>query len=889
MSDLTGTVLEGKYRLVRLLGVGGMGSVYEAEHTLISRRVAVKLLLPQLADIPEMAERFLREARSASEIDHENIIGIHDVGRSDDGHLFIVMELLEGKSLRQLLGQQRRLDLDRATRITLEVLAGLEAAHEQGTVHRDLKPDNIFLVEGDDGGERVKILDFGISKVKDGDAEGGLTQTGAVLGTPHYMAPEQANGDPDVDQRIDIWATGVILYEMLSGGRPYEGNSYNRVIAQILVEPPPRLLDVAPAVPASLAQVVDRALAKERDERYADAPSMMADLSRVTDELLELMSSETVITPSSTEDRGASTGTAAEGGPGRGTSVQDGPEQAEDLGSAATEALASPFLEGGAATPSRFLRMFWVVLCLPFPLLLLFVALAIPTALVGVVGLREDAPPAFGYGLALALAGGTALASWQIYRFWARGFWNRWLQGLGFLVFPAAGLLLVFRAHTALTSNMDSALASFRAYGPITMAQAKSVLTSLSGVLANHLNAVAVVTTVVAYLALLVLLGQVFRPPGRGEPRFAKHHWLVLPAGLGVVVATYVFFHYVTTYPLPLWVLIAYVPWVLTTIPILRLRREPSGRGSSWRLLLSGVVAQVAVMGVASAGGFIDMFERLQRFPSGRRSTFWEEATVVVNQALWAIGLVTILLAVLLVASCWRAFGWGAAGLAERAKAFGVAVIMVGATGLSTVILVVDNDAVRVAMALPTWKPALVEMVPAALAPKGAATYYLDRNPSTLRQGREALLRRMTVATGTEDFDRAALLGALAGHERCPELLEATLGPADHVADAPEPPPARCVTAIEARLYCEGRGKRLPTPAEWDGALKDVAPTEPEVAARTGPLWRGPFGEWTMEQVHGTPTFHIRGGQAAPQDPGQLHPNELSEHVGFRCAFRFDD
>ncbi|RLB66194.1 MAG: hypothetical protein DRI90_00060, partial [Deltaproteobacteria bacterium] len=683
VGDLSGTILEGKYRLVRLLGVGGMGSVYEAEHTLISRRVAVKLLLPQLADVPEMAERFLREARSASEIDHPNIIEVYDVGRSDEGHLFIVMELLEGQSLRELLNEQRRLGLGRAIRIILEVLAGLQAAHQQGTIHRDLKPDNVFLVPGDDDSERVKILDFGISKVKDSGAEGGLTRTGAVLGTPHYMAPEQAQGEADVDERIDVWAAGVILYEMLSGSRPYSGDSYNRVIAQILIDPVPRLKEVAPAVPAVLAEVVERALAKERDGRYADVAAMMRALRAVAEELQSLMCGETVITPPEAMDATcplemAPTATLVsdhlDGGPRLMGALEPGDPSFAAPVPSPDESTQSDAL----VNPPLWKRVLWLLLCMPLPLAVLLVAVTMPSALGGIIGIPPGSHLAFSLLIAVAIVFGTSLAAWRIYGFWTRGSWNPWLQGFGFLVFPTAGLLLVFRSHTVLSSQMESALSSFRAYGSISSTQADSILTLLTTALVDHLNAAAMVTVLVAYLALLVLCSQLF-----------------------------------------------------------------------------------------------------------------------------------------------------------------------------------------------------VEMVPMALESKAAASFYIDRNPSTLRQGREELHIRL-VATHRGPFNRTELLAALAGQGECPEILAAALGADDHGADTSEPSPARCVTAVEARLYCEARGKRLPTPAEWDAALGTITPTSPAVVERTGPLRRGGFGEWTMELLHGTPTFQVKGGEAAQPNVGQLHPGSFS-------------
>ncbi len=277
-----GTVLGGRYRLTGLLGEGGMGRVFSAEHTVLGRKVAVKVLHPQFEINPEFAERFLREARAASAIEHPGIIDVLDADHDESGTLYMVMELLEGESLSALLARRGRLDPAESLELTRQILDALRCAHEQNVVHRDLKPDNIFLVAESAHGPRARLLDFGISRVI--EPEGSdlrLTRTGTVMGTPYYMAPEQARGLKDADHRADIWAVGVILYQMLSGARPYDGDSYNAIMVAIAVETVPPLREVVVGISEAVVRFVDGALAKDPAERYETVAAMEQALARL--------------------------------------------------------------------------------------------------------------------------------------------------------------------------------------------------------------------------------------------------------------------------------------------------------------------------------------------------------------------------------------------------------------------------------------------------------------------------------------------------------------------------------------------------------------------------------------------------------------------------------
>jgi eukaryotic-like serine/threonine-protein kinase len=274
MRDLIGKLLDKKYRLVRVIGVGGMGTVYEAEHIVISRRVAVKVLSPEFASRPDAVERFFREAKAASAIGHPNIINIYDVGHEDDGTVYLVMDLLEGTNLCDLIQSEGRLRPTVATSIAAQILSALRAAHEKGIIHRDLKTDNVFLAVDARGRQEAKLLDFGIAKIGTGGSLG-LTRDGDVVGTPYYLSPEQARGGRDVDERIDIWGVGVLMYEMLSGTLPYTGENYNEVLGRILLEEPRPLREHVPDLSLALAAVVEKAMHKDREERYPTARAML--------------------------------------------------------------------------------------------------------------------------------------------------------------------------------------------------------------------------------------------------------------------------------------------------------------------------------------------------------------------------------------------------------------------------------------------------------------------------------------------------------------------------------------------------------------------------------------------------------------------------------------
>jgi Protein kinase domain len=272
---LIGRVIAERYRVTGLLGEGGMGAVYMAEHLLIGRMVALKRLHPELASDAKAVARFQREARAAAATGHDNIVDILDMGFGEDGAPFLVMEYLKGHSLAETLRSETRLAPTRAAFIVGQVLAGLAAVHGRDIVHRDLKPDNIFLVKRPGRSDHVKVLDFGISKMQRENESMALTRTGVTLGTPFYMSPEHARGVKGLDHRVDLYATGVMLYECLTGRVPYRDENYHALLQAILRAEPPPLHSLVPELDAGLAALVHRAIARDPRDRFLTAREML--------------------------------------------------------------------------------------------------------------------------------------------------------------------------------------------------------------------------------------------------------------------------------------------------------------------------------------------------------------------------------------------------------------------------------------------------------------------------------------------------------------------------------------------------------------------------------------------------------------------------------------
>jgi serine/threonine-protein kinase len=267
-----GDVVARKYRIDRVLGQGGMGVVVAATDTQLDRRVAIKFLLPDALKNADLVARFAREARAAAKIHSEHVARIIDVGELETGAPFMVMEYLEGSDLADRIRAQPGVTVAEAARYLLQACEALAEAHAAGIVHRDLKPANLFLAQRPDHTVSVKVLDFGISKAP--VASGGITSTQAVMGSPHYMSPEQLVSSKHVDPRSDVWSLGIVLYETLAGSPPFGGDTMPEIVAQILQSPTPGVRAVRPDVPAELEAVIARCTAKEPSARFANVAEL---------------------------------------------------------------------------------------------------------------------------------------------------------------------------------------------------------------------------------------------------------------------------------------------------------------------------------------------------------------------------------------------------------------------------------------------------------------------------------------------------------------------------------------------------------------------------------------------------------------------------------------
>ena len=263
--SFVGVVLQGKYEIISEIGRGGMGRVYRARHRRLGKEVAIKVIDKKFVSDPNFVERFLREARAAASLKHTNIIDILDIDETPepDPRPYIVMEFVDGKSLKEIIGDEEKLKIDRTVALFVEICKAVSFAHQHGVIHRDLKPDNIMIIRGNtESGEKIKVLDFGLAKMRESDDQSAITQVGTVMGTPPYMSPEQCRGE-ELDARSDVYSLATILFEMISGAPPFSGSN---VYSKHQFEAVPAF-DPSLDIPMEIVEVVNRGLAKNREDR----------------------------------------------------------------------------------------------------------------------------------------------------------------------------------------------------------------------------------------------------------------------------------------------------------------------------------------------------------------------------------------------------------------------------------------------------------------------------------------------------------------------------------------------------------------------------------------------------------------------------------------------
>lgn len=380
----TGQILDGKYQIVRLIGEGGMGAVYEGRNTRINRRVAIKVLHANVAANTEIVQRFEREAQVAGTVGNDHILEILDLGALASGERYMVMEFLDGETFTQRIKGRGRLPAKEAVAILRQVLQGLSAAHGAGIVHRDLKPDNIFILKQKAGHrDFVKIIDFGISKFSEQGTASRMTRTGALMGTPHYMAPEQATGSAEVDRRTDIYALGIILYEAVTGRLPFKAETFNQLLFEIALAKMTPAREYVPDLDPAIDSIIMKASARDPAHRFQTTDEFVAALeewertgravSLPPDQSIEAIVAATVPragpTPSGASIAGTSvsaapvpTGSAGGGAPGPGTVNSWANSQAgvvpakSNTPILAATALGMLLLVGGGAGAYMFLK-----------------------------------------------------------------------------------------------------------------------------------------------------------------------------------------------------------------------------------------------------------------------------------------------------------------------------------------------------------------------------------------------------------------------------------------------------------------------------------------------------------------------------------------------------
>jgi eukaryotic-like serine/threonine-protein kinase len=275
MSLSTGEIIEGKYRIVRLIGEGGMGAVYEGENTRIHRRVAIKVLHQGVAENQEAVQRFEREAQAAGRIGNDHILEVIDLGSLSNGDHFMVMEYLDGEPLSERIRRLGKMRPEEIAPLMIQALEGLRAAHDAGIVHRDLKPDNVYVLKEKAGNhDFVKLIDFGISKFQPVGGEMKMTRTGTVMGTPYYMSPEQASGSREADHRSDLYAVGVMLYEAVTGRVPFDAPTFNQLLFQIVLSDPAPPQQVVPDLDPGFANLIAKAMSRDVEHRFQTSQAL---------------------------------------------------------------------------------------------------------------------------------------------------------------------------------------------------------------------------------------------------------------------------------------------------------------------------------------------------------------------------------------------------------------------------------------------------------------------------------------------------------------------------------------------------------------------------------------------------------------------------------------
>jgi len=809
-----------------------MATVYRALQINTNREVALKVLHHQEAT--QQPQRFAIEARATSALSNPHTITVYDFGEAPDGTLYLAMELLEGQPLDGLLSHAGVLPWRRAATLAVQICASLAEAHEHGVVHRDLKPSNVFVCRGPQGGDLAKVLDFGIAKLRGGDGVTNLTGTGTVLGTPRYMAPEQAMGET-IDGRTDMYALGVMLYELFTGRPPFNATLPISLMMQHChdpVPPPERFRpELAGQLPAPLRALLLGLLAKEPPERPASA-------REVGDRLRAILAE---------------------------------PEQTP-----------APSPEPAPLSTAR--RALWLLLTLPLAWAVAALAQGwgASDGVALLLGGSARRGPTEGYALVALLAGGLWIVSAWLVVGWGRRHRTVWPEGVLVAAASLAVAGVALRTHALLAPWIRQLEAPLREAAPLAAGQADEVTRRLVELAHAQHAALSVALLAATALAGLLVLGWVLLAP-RAEPAPTRRR-----AVAALLLAV----------PLPLLAELWLAPGALTTLGpwrwlaygalglclgALLLRRAAQRRGegtSPWPWLAAVVmVAAAGLLGCTRA--LAEAWEGLAGLPAEALAQAWRQHYASLGYGLGVlvgVGAVAAL-SVVVVHCSRRLLSLRSLGLALTAAG------CVALLGWGSAQVLREAEVVGALLGTYYSAPALAEMEPIELNDGVGPPPYLDRRPSDLRVGRRALLARL----GDErvhPWQGQRLTARLAGRRRCPGLLR-------RLAEDPLPrspddyEPARCLTPAEAEHYCRARGKRLPSPAEWRAALSELRPLRTRQLASALGMARGPWPEWTRspQAQEGEGYVRVTSGAGvvalAPVAGSHMEPN-----VTFRCAVR---
>lgn len=515
-------------------------------------------------------------------------------------------------------------------------------------------------------------------------------------------------------------------------------------------------------------------------------------------------------------------------------------------------------------TPPLWKKVLWYAVTVPLAVLVTLVIVFSPdvaSIVLGAFGLPRDLPTWVGYVLVIAITCGITWTSVVASRYWRRGEPSAWLHGPGFIVFPAAGLLLIAYHYVTLRSRVDSYLVSAHSYSPITPAQAQQSRSMILESLTAYLNTTALDMLLLGALAMMVVMSTLFVPRPGSRPSGSRLAWLLLPGGILMFVGLMFTWPWVANGGL--WGGNVILFWLIASSAVLRTREARLGSiWPAWQAIRSGLLCCVAFSGAGVVVGYLQMFQFMDTWDPEIRRAFLQRATAIVyhGMASWWIMLVPLMVVLWLLRR-------SSLPLARPGRSLLPQLTWSAAAILMTMIPLGAGYAGASMFEKLHLPGLLVRMHPVTT---GQTPYYLDRKPQTLEYGYDLYLA--LTQRGYDSYSDETLLEALAGGGECGDALKGA------IESEQEATYAVCVTAIEARLYCESLGLRLPTPEEWDAGLSD--PEEP--------FERGPFAEWTMRMTHGTPTFEVRGATTQNGASPDLKPDAYSDRVGFRCAFTFE-